>query len=89
MECTCRCPYSRQRYRRPCQPGAHHHDGRVVAEASEDGVNDAVLQLAVANPRLWSPESPYLYTLTLSRLVGGKKVDEESHNVGIRPLSFG
>ena len=63
------------------------HDGRVVAEASEDGVNDAVLQLAVANPRLWSPESPYLYTLTLSRLVGGKKVDEESHKVGIRTIS--
>ena len=63
------------------------HDGRVVAEASEDGVNDAVLQLAVANPRLWSPESPYLYTLTLSRLVGGKKVDEESHKVGIRTIN--
>lgn len=63
------------------------HDGRVVAEASENGVNDAVLQLAVANPRLWSPESPYLYTLTLSRLVGGKKVDEESHKVGIRTIS--
>ena len=63
------------------------HNGRVVAEASEDGVNDAVLQLAVANPRLWSPESPYLYTLTLSRLVGGKKVDEESHKVGIRTIS--
>ena len=63
------------------------HDGRVVAEASEDGVNDAVLQLTVANPRLWSPESPYLYTLTLSRLVGGKKVDEESHKVGIRTIS--
>ena len=63
------------------------HDGRVVAEASEDGVNDAVLQLAVANPRLWSPESPYLYTLPLSRLVGGKKVDEESHKVGIRTIS--
>ena len=63
------------------------HDGRVVAEASEDDVNDAVMQLAVANPRLWSPESPYLYTLTLSRLVGGKKVDEESHKVGIRTIS--
>ncbi len=63
------------------------HDGRVVAEASEDDVNDAVLQLAVVNPRLWSPESPYLYTLTLSRLVGGKKVDEESHKVGIRTIS--
>ncbi len=63
------------------------HDGRVVAEASEDDVNDAVLQLAVANPRLWSPESPYLYSLTLSRLVGGKKVDEESHKVGIRTIS--
>ena len=63
------------------------HDGHVVAEASEDGVNDAVLQLTVANPRLWSPESPYLYSLTLSRLVGGKKVDEESHKVGIRTIS--
>ena len=63
------------------------HNGRVVAEASEDDVNDAVLQLAVANPRLWSPESPYLYSLTLSRLVGGKKVDEESHKVGIRTIS--
>lgn len=40
----------------------------------------------VENPQLWSPETPYLYTLTTTVLDGGKQVDETSKCVGIRTV---
>lgn len=40
----------------------------------------------VENPQLWSPETPYLYTLTTTVLDGGKQVDETSKRVGIRTV---
>ena len=40
----------------------------------------------VENPQLWSPETPYLYTLTKTVLDGGKQVDETSKRVGIRTV---
>lgn len=40
----------------------------------------------VENPQLWSPETPYLYTLTTTVLDGGKHVDETSKRVGIRTV---
>ena len=40
----------------------------------------------VANPRLWSPESPYLYTLTTAVFAGGRQVDAVSKRVGIRTV---
>ncbi len=40
----------------------------------------------VESPQLWSPETPYLYTLTTTVLDGGKQVDETSKRVGIRTV---
>ena len=40
----------------------------------------------IADPHLWSPESPYLYTLTTSVLAGGKQVDATQKRVGIRTV---
>jgi len=46
------------------------------------------VRVAVPNPRLWSPEDPYLYDLTV-RLVSpsGKEVDEVSSYAGLRTIS--
>ncbi|GGK66696.1 DUF4982 domain-containing protein [Rufibacter glacialis] len=44
--------------------------------------------LAVPNPQLWSPETPYLYT-AVSRLYVGKELkDEVSTRFGIREISY-
>ena len=42
----------------------------------------------VSSPRLWSPEQPCLYRLTLSIWENGESVDEESLNVGFRTFRF-
>ena len=50
----------------------------------------------IANPKLWSPESPYLYTLT-TKIIGSKKVDGKTvkgtidggaMKIGIRSFEF-
>jgi beta-galactosidase/beta-glucuronidase len=44
--------------------------------------------LVVNNPRLWSPETPYLYTLAGTVKKDGKTVDEIVIPVGIRTFRF-
>ncbi len=45
-------------------------------------------EVAVANPALWSPESPALYRATTQVLKNGKVVDEVVTPFGIRSLSW-
>ncbi len=40
----------------------------------------------VANPHLWSPESPYLYIMTTGLYADGKLIDETCRRVGIRTV---
>ncbi|TDG36008.1 hypothetical protein EZJ43_09990 [Pedobacter changchengzhani] len=42
----------------------------------------------ISNPKLWSPETPYLYTLITQILVNGKVTDQLSNKVGFRWFSF-
>lgn len=63
-------------------------DGNTVAAAKADADGDAKVLAAmkVENARLWSPESPYLYTL-ITRVYNGKKlIDEATRRVGIRTV---
>lgn len=63
--------------------------GAAVYEATQPiGVADgrATVTGEVGSPRLWSPESPYLYTLTTTVLVGGRPVDAVERRVGIRTV---
>ena len=56
-----------------------------------DESNVSVQQLIdIANPKLWSPETPYLYTLqtSISEVVTGKSVDKITQAVGFRWFSF-
>lgn len=70
--------------------------GKVVADksvpvklkAGETAVVESSLP-AVIEPKLWSPESPYLYSLTATVVDGnGKTVDETVIPVGFRWFSF-
>ena len=64
-------------------------EGRIVASASVPPTKDGnmMMRLWFDNPKLWSPESPYLYTLTMNQYADGKLLDTESHKVGIRTVS--
>jgi beta-galactosidase len=42
----------------------------------------------IANPALWSPETPALYKAILTVESGGKTVDAEQHTFGVRTLRF-
>ena len=43
---------------------------------------------AIDSPKLWSPDSPQLYTLNSSVNVGSKVIDETSTTFGIRSVKF-
>lgn len=71
-------------------------EGVVVARSAPQLVQiersrqiETSLKLDVANPRLWSPGSPALYKLTISVSVGGRVIDAQSSNVGIRSVRIG
>lgn len=71
--------------------------GRVIAQAvagrhvisTASGRTGRPLTLTVAHPRLWSPWDPYLYTLRLRIVTGGKTVDEAQSYFGMRSISLG
>jgi beta-galactosidase len=69
--------------------------GQTVAEATEDADNLSVdgtwiahQKLAVTQPKLWSPETPVMYTLISHVMVNGQAVDTYRTPFGIRTLSF-
>jgi len=64
-------------------------DGKVVVSRECPAADGSVSigSLAVASPRLWSPESPYLYTLRLTAMKGKKMLDCEETRFGIRTIS--
>jgi beta-galactosidase len=69
-------------------------DGKTVASAKQSvnagaGVASDVRHITtVASPQLWSPESPRLYRLTTTVSVGGKIVDRQATEFGIRTVAF-
>lgn len=69
-------------------------DGNVVnsAEAGieiESASNSLQTEkMLVQNPNLWSPDSPYLYTLTVQLFDGEELIDSEQQRIGIRTFGF-
>jgi beta-galactosidase len=62
--------------------------GTKVAEQTIKGATPEIkTTLKVANPQLWSPESPYLYQVKLTRYEGKKVADVQSLKIGIRTIS--
>ena len=62
--------------------------GNMVAEAENLAVKNGLVNttLKVKAPRLWSPETPYLYTLTTKVTKDGKTLDEKQQKIGIRTI---
>ena len=62
--------------------------GTKVAEQTISGATPAIkTTLKVVNPQLWSPESPYLYQVKLTRYEGKKVADIQTLKTGIRTIS--
>jgi len=62
--------------------------GSKTVQASAGASADAALDIAVANPKLWSPETPVLYRAVTEVQQGGKTVDSVETTFGIRTLSW-
>ena len=52
------------------------------------GQNSVTLKFTVRNPKLWSPESPYLYNLVTRVKEGSKTLDGGMTKIGIRSIEF-
>ena len=67
-------------------------EGRVVAEqstalAADSGEPEARLEFPVARPRLWNGrKDPYLYTVEMELLAGGRVVDRSVQPLGLRRI---
>jgi len=70
-------------------------DGRVTAESQSDDLElaagedgDAVQELLVREPALWSPRRPDLHTLHAEVVENGDAVDRETARIGIRRIDI-
>ncbi|WP_154665719.1 DUF4982 domain-containing protein [Saccharicrinis fermentans] len=64
--------------------------GNVVAkdEAADRFADEIEQNIAVTNPRLWSPENPYLYTAELKLYQNDVLKDTEKIRFGIRQIKY-
>lgn len=63
-------------------------NGKAVAEARASAAGDVKQTLSVPAPRLWSPDSPELYTLETELRRGETVVDRIGQPFGIRIVAF-
>jgi beta-galactosidase len=62
--------------------------GTVVAEAASPTSGEIGQSLSVKTPRLWSPDSPYLYTIETELLRGEVVIDRMTQPFGIRIVTM-
>ncbi|MBS2098470.1 glycoside hydrolase family 2 TIM barrel-domain containing protein [Carboxylicivirga linearis] len=75
---------------------AELHDGdTVVSKNSSEVIQTETHTTQILNtnlqvnaPKLWSPSSPYLYTLRVKLFADDEEVDSESYQVGIRSIDI-
>lgn len=72
-----------------------NREGELVASGNRDKTVDPYQEelvrlgeLPVANPHLWSPESPYLYSIETMLMEDGHVLDREETPYGIRKISW-
>lgn len=71
-----------------------NREGQLIVEKStsesllSDGKMNVEHSLKVDKPSLWSPDSPYLYSVLSILKVGGKEVDRVENPLGFRWFSF-
>lgn len=61
-------------------------DGKVVFEKTVNA--SAPLRLTLPNAKLWTPDSPFLYDLTLTLFDGEKEIDKVESYFGLRNISI-
>lgn len=61
--------------------------GKEVARVSGEAGSE--LKLALISPKLWTPDSPHLYDLSISLKASGKVTDEVSSYFGMRKIALG
>ena len=59
--------------------------GRVIANASSD---QGALIIKLDNPKLWSPDTPFLYDLKVTLRSGDKQLDTVSSYFGMRKIAM-
>ncbi len=59
--------------------------GKAIA-TSTGGHTDQ--SLSINRPKLWSPDTPYIYKVCTQLIVGGKVVDEVVNTTGFRSIAF-
>ncbi len=64
-----------------------YDNGAKVAEGR--ALSGAAVELNVAEPKLWSPASPFLYDMEVTLVRNGKKVDEVQSYTAMRKFSIG
>jgi len=64
-----------------------HDGGRAIARA--EAASNTEIRLLVPEAKLWSPDSPYLYDLTVTMMKGGEAMDEVTSYFGMRKASLG
>jgi len=64
------------------------YDGKTKVSETETTVGETA-QLAISNPKLWSPNSPFLYDLSVAVVRNGKVVDEIKSYFAMRKSSMG
>ena len=64
--------------------------GNIVAEnqCTTRYGDDMIQDIAIKNPRRWSPETPVLYTAELSLYANGELCDSETVRFGIREIRY-
>jgi len=69
-------------------------DNKVVGESetsssvNANGKTQTVQDVAVRSPRLWSPDSPYLYKAQVTVFANGKAEDRTTSSFGFRAITF-
>ena len=63
--------------------------GHTVAQSQSptDHIGRSTSTLDLSKAHLWSPETPYLYTLTTQLIIQGKIIDQTTTKVGIRTIT--
>ena len=64
--------------------------GHTVAQSQSptDHIGQSASTLDLSKAHLWSPETPYLYTLTTQLIIQGKIIDQTTTKVGIRTITI-
>ena len=70
-------------------PAIRNWDTTEVVRLTANGRMDEAIKLSIPNPRLWSPDQPWLYDVTISLRQRGAIVDRVTSYFGMRKISLG